>query len=73
MRSTLFDPTAAEVVADPYPFFAEERRLGGVAWVGGRALPRLSRRPFGRWVVPPGSAMLAPAMVVPGPGEVEPG
>jgi cytochrome P450 len=32
MRSTLFDPTAPEVVADPYPYFAEERRLGGVAW-----------------------------------------
>ena len=32
MRSTLFDPTAADVVADPYPYFAEERRLGGVAW-----------------------------------------
>jgi unspecific monooxygenase len=32
MRSTRFDPTAAEVVADPYPFFAEERRLGAVAW-----------------------------------------
>ncbi len=32
MRSTQFDPTAAAVVADPYPFFAEERRLGGVAW-----------------------------------------
>ncbi len=48
-------------------------RLAGVAWVGGRAVPRLSRRPFGRWVVPRGSAMLAPAMVAPGPGEVEPG
>ena len=32
MRSTRCDLTAAEVVADPYPLFAEERRLGGVAW-----------------------------------------
>ncbi len=32
MRSTRFDVTAPEVVADPYPFFAAERRLGGVAW-----------------------------------------
>ena len=36
MRSTMrvsgLDLTAAEVVADPYPFFAEERRHGGVAW-----------------------------------------
>jgi cytochrome P450 len=32
MRSTRFDPTAAEVVADPYPFLAEERRRGPVAW-----------------------------------------
>jgi unspecific monooxygenase len=32
MRSTRCDLTAAEVVADPYPLFAEERRLGPVAW-----------------------------------------
>lgn len=32
MRATGLDLTAAEVVADPYPFFAEERRLGAVAW-----------------------------------------
>lgn len=32
MRSTSLDLTAAEVVADPYPFFAEERALGPVAW-----------------------------------------
>ena len=36
MRSTMrvsgLDLTAPEVVADPYPFFAEERRQGGVAW-----------------------------------------
>jgi unspecific monooxygenase len=32
MRSTRCDLTAADVVADPYPLFAEERRLGGVAW-----------------------------------------
>ena len=32
MRSTSLDLTATEVVADPYPFFAEERRLGPVAW-----------------------------------------
>jgi unspecific monooxygenase len=32
MRSTSLDLTAAEVVADPYPFFAEERALGAVAW-----------------------------------------
>jgi cytochrome P450 len=32
MRSTSLDLTAAEVVADPYPFFAEERSHGPVAW-----------------------------------------
>jgi len=32
MRSTELDLTSAEVVADPYPFFAEERRRGPVAW-----------------------------------------
>ena len=32
MRSTAIDLTAPEVVADPYPFCAEERRLGAVAW-----------------------------------------
>jgi cytochrome P450 len=32
MRSTSLDLTAADVVADPYPFFAEERRSGPVAW-----------------------------------------
>lgn len=32
MRSTSLDLTAAEVVADPYPFFAEERLRGGIAW-----------------------------------------
>ena len=32
MRSTACDLTAPGVVADPYPWFAEERRLGPVAW-----------------------------------------
>jgi cytochrome P450 len=32
MRSTTLDLTAPDLVADPYPFFAEERRHGGVAW-----------------------------------------
>ena len=32
MRSTSLDLTAAGVVADPYPFFAEERRRSGIAW-----------------------------------------
>ena len=32
MRSTSLDLTAPEVVADPYPHFAAERALGGVAW-----------------------------------------
>jgi cytochrome P450 len=36
MRSTMrvsgIDLTAPQLVADPYPFFAEERRRGGVAW-----------------------------------------
>ncbi len=32
MRSTRLDLTAPDVVADPYPFFAEERRLGPLAW-----------------------------------------
>jgi cytochrome P450 len=32
MRVTTLDLRAAEVVADPYPWFAEERRRGGVAW-----------------------------------------
>ncbi len=32
MRSTSLDLTAPAVVADPYPHFAEERLLGGVAW-----------------------------------------
>jgi cytochrome P450 len=32
MRVSGLDLTAADVVADPYPFFAEERRLGPVAW-----------------------------------------
>lgn len=32
MRSTSLDLTAADVVADPYPFFAQERRHGGFAW-----------------------------------------
>jgi len=31
MRTTALDLTAAEVVADPYPFFAEERRAGPLA------------------------------------------
>ena len=31
-RSTWLDLGAAALVADPYPFFAEERRLGGLAW-----------------------------------------
>lgn len=30
--TTSLDLTAAEVVADPYPFFAEERERHGVAW-----------------------------------------
>jgi cytochrome P450 len=32
MRSTSVDLTAADVIADPYPFFAEERARGPVAW-----------------------------------------
>jgi unspecific monooxygenase len=32
MRSTSLDLGAADVVADPYPFFAEERRRSAVAW-----------------------------------------
>jgi cytochrome P450 len=32
MRSTSLDLTAAEVVADPYPFLAEERSHGPLAW-----------------------------------------
>jgi unspecific monooxygenase len=32
MRSTLLDLSAAEVVADPYPFFAEERSRSALAW-----------------------------------------
>jgi unspecific monooxygenase len=32
MRSTEGDLTAPEVVTDPYPWFAAERRLGPVAW-----------------------------------------
>ena len=32
MRSTALDLTAAEVVADPYPFLAHERRRGPLAW-----------------------------------------
>jgi unspecific monooxygenase len=32
MRATAIDLTAADVVADPYPFFAAERRLGPLAW-----------------------------------------
>ena len=32
MRSTTLDLTSAELVADPYPFFAEERVRGPVAW-----------------------------------------
>jgi cytochrome P450 len=32
MRTTSLDLTSAELVADPYPHFAEERRLGPVAW-----------------------------------------
>jgi cytochrome P450 len=32
MRATRLDLTAPDVVADPYPFFAEERRLGPLAW-----------------------------------------
>jgi cytochrome P450 len=32
MRSTAIDLTAAEVAADPYPFFAEERSRGAFAW-----------------------------------------
>jgi unspecific monooxygenase len=32
VRSTGIDLTAAEVVADPYPYFAEERRRAPVAW-----------------------------------------
>jgi unspecific monooxygenase len=32
MRSTRCDLSAAALVADPYPRFAAERRLGGVAW-----------------------------------------
>jgi unspecific monooxygenase len=32
MRSTSLDLTDPQVVADPYPFFAEERRRGPLAW-----------------------------------------
>ena len=32
MPSTRIDLTAADVVADPYPYFAEERRRAPVAW-----------------------------------------
>jgi cytidine deaminase len=32
MHTTSLDLTAPEVVADPYPFFAEERRRSGLAW-----------------------------------------
>jgi len=32
MRSTSIDLTSAELVADPYPVFAEERRSAPVAW-----------------------------------------
>jgi unspecific monooxygenase len=32
MRTTGIDLTSAEVVADPYPFFAEERSRGPLAW-----------------------------------------
>jgi cytochrome P450 len=32
MRSTSIDLTSAELVADPYPIFAEERVRGAVAW-----------------------------------------
>ena len=32
MQTTSLDLTAPEVVADPYPFFAEERRRSAVAW-----------------------------------------
>lgn len=32
MRSTSLDLGSAEVVADPYPFFAEERRQSAIAW-----------------------------------------
>ena len=38
MRSTSLDLTAAEVVADPYPFFAEERSHGPVAWHEGSSM-----------------------------------
>ncbi len=38
MRSTSLDLTAAEVVADPYPFFAEERHRGPVAWHEGSSM-----------------------------------
>ena len=37
MRTTRLDLTSAEVVADPYPFFAEERAAGPVAWHDGAA------------------------------------
>ena len=32
MHTTTLDLTAAELVADPYPFFAEERRCSALAW-----------------------------------------
>jgi cytochrome P450 len=32
MRTTSIDLTSADVVADPYPFFAEERSRGPLAW-----------------------------------------
>jgi unspecific monooxygenase len=37
MRTTRLDLSSAEVVADPYPFFAEERAAGPVAWHDGAA------------------------------------
>jgi cytochrome P450 len=40
MPSTTLDVTDPEVVADPYPFFAEERRRHRVAW----------HEPTGRWL-----------------------
>ena len=41
LPSTRIDLTAPEVVADPYPFFAEERRRHPVAWY----------EPGGSWLV----------------------
>lgn len=37
MRSTSIDLTSPDVIADPYPFFAAERRRGAVAWHEGSA------------------------------------